>query len=224
MNVFNLKKQQRGQTLLETVVGIFIMVMGISASMSLVTFSLNSTRQVVSQLVGMGLAREGIEAVKNMRDTNWLKGNLDGDGCYQFPGGPSNSAPCYTDWQNSFYDIQTNPGQKTYALDINPTAVDGARFWLFNNENSRFALNFDSTGNSGRFYYPAGSVTGNSGYYRKIITREESPYTNDPSMRRLLVTSQVWWVDKGCPPSTDFPGNSKCGVELTAYLTNWRNY
>src|SRR3990167_3392339 len=95
-----LLNSQTGQTIIETVIGIFIMVMGITAAIGLATYSLSASTTVVKQMVGMGLAREAIEAVKNMRDTNWLKGSLVNT-CWNYQNS-SLTANCYQGWQNSF--------------------------------------------------------------------------------------------------------------------------
>ena len=53
---------------------------------------------ITKQIIATGLAREGIEAVKNMRDTNWLKDTLSVNGCYDFATGQANQANCYVNW------------------------------------------------------------------------------------------------------------------------------
>ncbi len=225
-NIVNIR-DQAGQTLVETMVGIFVLTIGISTALGLAISLYSSSNGAVKQVVGTGLAREGVEALFNMRATNWLKGQLSATGCYNFVTATNNDAPCHTDWQNvsGAYDIRSNPGSKSYVLDINPGLAGSTGYWLFDPENNGFALNYDSTATIGRFYYPAKSTSGTSEYYRKINIAEENPtYTNDPAFRRLKITSQVWWSDKGCPQSTTWPTSGKCRVELISYMTNWRNY
>lgn len=94
---------ERGQTIIETVIALSILTAGIGASVSLATHSLSASTSITKQLIGTGLAREAQEAVRNMRDTNWLKGTLNDPvnnppGCTDFSGGQG--AACYKDWEN----------------------------------------------------------------------------------------------------------------------------
>ncbi len=218
-------KNQIGQTLIETLVAIFILVMGITAALGLATFSLHSSTNIVKQLIGMGLAREGLEAVKNMRDTNWLKDTLVADGCYDFRTNTPNNAPCYLNWLNApgGYDIDPGSGSRQYLLDID---TEAETYWVFNNS-SVTALGFDPVALGTEFYNPAATAPDYFGtqYFRKIIVTKESiePY-DQPNLERLKVESQVWWTDKDCPAVADFPGTGECAVNLTVFLTNWKNY
>lgn len=220
---------QRGQTLIETLVAIFILIMGIVSAVGLAIFSLNASTNITKQVIATGLAREGIEAVKNMRDTNWLNTDLKGNGCYSFVTGNNNEASCYQNWQSGPYDIQANPSSKEFVLDFTPGNPESS-FWNLNEVSGgfggRYALNYDGRAELSGFYTAAIAPSGTSDYYRKIIITEEdpNPYSNDPLFRRLLVTSQVWWKDKQCPTSGDWPGEGKCSVQLETYLTNWKTY
>lgn len=214
-------------------VGVFVLTIGITTALGLAISIFNASTSAVKQVVGAGLAREGVEAVFNMRATNWLKGSLDPAGCYNFVTDTNNAAPCHTDWQyvSGWYDLRTNPSAspntKTFTLDFNPNQDATGPFWsLIQETQSKYALNYDATAAAGRFYYPSGAATGTSGYYRKITLKEEQPaYTNDPDLRRLRVISQVWWTDRGCPVASDWSATvPKCRIELVSYMTNWKNY
>ena len=62
--------RNKGQTLIETLAAVFILVMGVSASVGLAIYAFNTSGGVVKQIIATGLAREGLEAVRNMRDSN----------------------------------------------------------------------------------------------------------------------------------------------------------
>lgn len=64
-----------GQGLLETIVAIGIMMTGLISVMSLVVSNLNSEREAATRYQAVNLAREGIELMRNTRDSNWLSGN-----------------------------------------------------------------------------------------------------------------------------------------------------
>lgn len=220
---------QTGQTLVETMVAALVLVIGIGASVSLAIYGLNATTGVSKQLIGVGLAREGVEAVKNMRDTNWLRDSLEPDCSNFYTGG--DDAQCYYRWLNYNYDI--NPGGITsYALSFDAT-VAGNQYWQLVPTNSEYGLDYNPKNpefglytNYGR---PLDTSSGDSGFARRItLTVDDSfgpflpEYSTGP---RLKVAVDVWWTDKRCPILTEDPPTvQSCKVTLETYLTNWKDY
>jgi len=64
---------KKGQGLVELIVSIAIIEVGLFSVWSLFLVNFNAVREAEMRIVGVNLAREGIEAIKNIRDTNWLK-------------------------------------------------------------------------------------------------------------------------------------------------------
>lgn len=62
----------RGQTLLESLLAVTVIVIGIVAIVSLFIALNIAGRQNQDQLVASYLAQEGIEVIRNIRDSNWL--------------------------------------------------------------------------------------------------------------------------------------------------------
>lgn len=239
----SLSINQQGQTLIETLVAIFILIMGVSAATGLAIYAFNSSTSVVKQIIGNGLAREGVEAVKNMRDTNWLQDTLVQNGCYDYASSQSNAANCYQNWLSQKYCI--NPtgnngncnGSATtmnYNLSFNGTAdPDTGNYWILNTQRGctdgiscHYGLDLDPTnGTSGIYTADNSAVDGSSVYYRRIIITKDttSPFNQDVGPK-LIVKSQVWWVDKNCPRTSIWPGLGQCSVEVQSVLTNWKNY
>ena len=236
------RRPEQGQTIIETVVGIFIMTMGITAALGLATFSLHASTNIIKQLVGMGLAREGIESVKNMRDSNWLWDSLT-TGCYDYPTATLNAAPCYSHWLSTLgpggYNI--NPGgggSQPYRIYFDAAAQNNPTksnyYWNIQPANpTKYGMDYDATGgDNGLYFTPNGGADPGQPdgfgtyYYRKITLSlvNSNPYGVDSSLNLLKVESDVWWTDKRCPKSSTFPGVGPCGVQLTMYLTNWKNY
>ncbi len=234
MGRFHTHHHQDGQTLIETMVAIFIMVMGITAALSLALFAYSSSSAVTKNIIATGLAREGIEAVKNMRDTNWLQGTINDPvsnppGCHSFTNGSQN-AKCYRTWENQWMDISTGGGSKIFVLSINPT---DPKFWQFKGQagnTSGLQFDPDSSGVGFKGFYSTdvnNPVANGTADYKRSITITESansPFDQDTGPL-LLVNSQVWWTDKKCALVQTFaaalPG---CRLELQTYLTNWKNY
>ena len=74
-------KDQKGQGLLEVVIALGILTVGLFGVFTLVLGNFTSERAGMMRLQAMNLAREGIETVKNIRDSNWLaddKGTWEG--------------------------------------------------------------------------------------------------------------------------------------------------
>lgn len=235
-----------GQTLIETVVGIFILVMGISSAVGLANYALSSTANVTRQLIGMGLAREGAEAVRNMRDTNWLKDTLAVNECWNYETSQDNAANCYLDWLGAngashLYCLDPSSGNgnncngnqvtKDYYLgfEFNTTTKDYQ--WIFRKNNDLYGLNFDSSNSGGTgFYFSSSNVSclnASSDYCRSIkITKITTPpYDKTDIGPLLLVESKVWWIAKNCPRVNTFEeAPQSCRIKLSTYLTNWRNY
>lgn len=58
--------------MLEAMVSIFIMIVGVSGAMTLVSGGILNIGVAEDRLVAINLAQEGLEVMHNIRDTNWL--------------------------------------------------------------------------------------------------------------------------------------------------------
>lgn len=222
MNIRN----QKGQTLIETIVAIFMLTTALTAGLGLAIYALSSSANNTNQVIATNLAREGIEVVRGMRDSNWLAGDALGGSwdlqpCLDLDA--SGSQMCYPrtyqpspPWNN--YDI-VSPSNRQLQFTI------GTKVW-----------NFDSTPSYNMYLQNDGSYTHtNNGtfstYARAVVITQDSTgpdYTNQHSNWELKVRSVVAWRGKGC---TDFPTNqnldtlnTKCKITLEERLTNWKDY
>jgi type II secretory pathway pseudopilin PulG len=251
---FKIPQASAGQTMIETLVAIFMLTMGVSAALGLAIFAFSSSTNIAKQIIATGLAREGLEAVKNMRDTNWLQQTSINTNCWNYVSNDL-TASCYKNWLNQQYclDPKNNNGhgncngnnsiQSDYFLGFD-SAANG--YWVLEPQrncgsNCNYGLWLDKTNQNGYgFYYP-GTKTGSnwngvvcdnnanmSDYCRKITITEDpnpAPYNQATEGPLLKVQSFVWWVDKKCPRAADWPQASPtCRLELDMYLTNWKNY
>ena len=64
---------RQGFTLLETIISIFIVTMGVGAVFALVNQTIGGTQIISSKLTATYLAQEGIESIREIRDSNFLK-------------------------------------------------------------------------------------------------------------------------------------------------------
>lgn len=74
-NIFS--EKNKGFTMIEMVIAIFILVVAIIGSYYYFSRITIATSVISSRLTAAYLAQEGLEIIRNMRDDNWLKGVAD---------------------------------------------------------------------------------------------------------------------------------------------------
>lgn len=82
-----MRKNDSGFTLIESMIAVGLIVTGVVGVLTLVSRSIGFNGLAFNQLTAANLAQEGIEIVRNIRDTNWINGvawdNGLADGDYQ---------------------------------------------------------------------------------------------------------------------------------------------
>lgn len=76
-----LNKNKKGQGLVEVIIALGVITTGIIGVLTLTYSSLSASETSIKQIVAVNLAREGVEVVRNIRDSNWLSNDtnwLDG--------------------------------------------------------------------------------------------------------------------------------------------------
>src|SRR3989338_5345228 len=76
---YEIRNLQRGFTLVETIVSLGILMLGIGASLTLVTATVSYSKQTESLIVVVNLAREGLEIVRAIRDVGGFDALPGGD-------------------------------------------------------------------------------------------------------------------------------------------------
>jgi len=121
----NLTKKEKGFTLIETLVAIFILVIAITGPMSAASNSLKASFLARDQVVAFYLAQDAVEAIKNLRDDQALGGddwreipNLKGNcispsgnykECNFSPGDNSNIYTCGSGGNADIYNLKCDP-------------------------------------------------------------------------------------------------------------------
>ena len=70
----SLGKKYHGQSLMESIIAIGLIMSVVVSSISISIYTTRLGRSSQNNLVAYNLAREGIEYVRNIRDSNWLAG------------------------------------------------------------------------------------------------------------------------------------------------------
>jgi len=163
-------------TLLEVILAITVLTLAVGGSFVLISQTIASVSVVQSKLAASYLAQEGIEIIKNIRDTNWLKfqpwdQGLEGGDC----------------WEG---DYQTLLPPDYHFLTSCP--------FPYQYDNLRF-LGIDENGFYGYSYLPENKTI----FKRKITISDkedlDKDLEKDPEEKpdRLKVSVEVLWVERG---------------------------
>ncbi len=155
-------------TLLEVIIAITVLTIAIGGSFALIQQTLIASSQNKLKLTAYYLAQEGIEIIRNIRDSNWLK---------QKRKDPDVS------WDAGLADGLSVGESRDYIADYNDTSLSS-----FEDK----PLNLDS---SGFYSYSSGEPTL---FKRKIsIAKEDIPETADPNDYSLKISVVVNWSERG---------------------------
>lgn len=109
----------RGTTLIEFLAAFAVITTGLMAVMGLALSNRTLSQGNVDQMIATNLAREGIELIMQMRDSNWLagapfdggsltNGTGDGTGTFVWSGDPAQASPAFDFTATTFADDATN--------------------------------------------------------------------------------------------------------------------
>jgi Tfp pilus assembly protein PilV len=76
--MINIHTNQQGQGLLETIVALGIIITGVVGMLNLTLSNQSASLDAKERLIATNTAREGIEIVRSIRDTNWLNCTITG--------------------------------------------------------------------------------------------------------------------------------------------------
>ncbi len=165
------KSFSKSFTLLEVILAITVLTIAVGGIFTLVSQTIASVSATQSRLIASYFVQEGIEIVKNIRDTNWLKfqpwdqgleeGNWEGD--YQTGAPPDcpSLAPCFF-----------------------PCQYESLHF-----------LGIDNDGFYGYNYLPE-----NKTIFKRKITISDGEDLDDPpdgEIDRLKISVEVFWKERG---------------------------
>jgi len=192
------QKKRRGFTLLEVIIAIFILTVGAGASFALIQQTLLASSLIEFKIIAAYLAQEGIEIVRNIRDTNWLQEQRNTD--------PAKSSP----WDDGLCELP--PGEICgWQADYTTATFTGTDF-----ENCGDAGHYNCNAYSGSFLY----IDGNTGFYRYLV----APGPNDTKTvfkrkisispidaDRIQILVEVEWEERDRSHS----------FKALEYITNW---
>lgn len=75
-------KKSPGETLLEVIVALLVISMGAATATSLIITAIRANVFNKDSLIALNLAQEGLEYMRNLRDSNWLAYSANTQGCW----------------------------------------------------------------------------------------------------------------------------------------------
>lgn len=184
-----------GESLLEVVVALMILGSVLILSFSLLGQANRTTENVKNKIIALDIAREGIEATRNIRDTNWLKhSGRRRQNWLCLPASPD----CVEKITEGLYTVAFAEAQEQYLL----TKYAGSDPLDLSNESadfSDFKLWFDGT----RYTH---EEAGNEPtlFYRQIFLAPETPFADS---------------DMSEPGFCDGAGDACAGAKLEVVVT-----
>lgn len=194
-------KSQKGQTLLEVIFVLSLVIIALLAIMALIMSNIAGTSTSKLRIVASNLAREGVEVARGIRDNNWLSYS-------EWNHGLSDGSNDYT--AIASFDETRNEWQLDFVPD-DLTDDDTILYFYAQNGLYRQEVGY--------------SLEGVASIYRRLITLD--PICSDGSIKEsgagcedvpsvsqvgVRVRSEVFWVDHGRDYS----------IMVEDWLYNWR--
>lgn len=194
-------KNNNAQSLVETVVAVAIIMIGVVSTLTLAFATVRAGTESEARVIAVNLAREGIEVVKNIRDSNWLEieeGNFtdscaDGGPCWDkythagpsIPGGEDYSCVVYFDDINNIWKLDCGPND-------------------FNHVNCGPTLSHDCT----QLFRYKGSEQKLYGFYNHLLNEDPGNDYESVPYKRLVKANEI------CDDESIKEDGEKCDVKV----------
>lgn len=183
-----ISKKNTGFTLIETLVAVSIFAGSILALVAILSNSLADTQYAKKKVIATYLAQEGVEYIRNIRDSFVLYETVEGQGWDEFQLAVYN---CLED--------EENPGATTGSCDFDAASITAGEAGIIPcvGGNCRQLLYDDA---NARYGYQSGV---NSGFVRKISGKQIGGAGSD----EILIVSTVYWTQGSGDYSVSFADN-----------------
>jgi len=193
---------KKGESLVEVIMAIFVVALGSGVATSLIISALQANSFSRDNLIALNLAVEGIEAIREIRDANWLRFSYNKEQCWNIR---PDASDCETGTRIAVGPYTVNLDTTSYNWNIPNPALTGNLNLDHPDDtiNNQYRLYYDA---SHTMYTPPGAP-GNekSPFYRMVSIG----YPNDEMMS---ISSLVQWKSQGVTHQ----------VSLQTTLTNYQ--
>ncbi len=217
-------RNKKGETITETIIALSILAIGITLSSTLMASSLRNINVSKNRFIAVNIAREGIEAMRNIRDTNWLKFSSSRRTCW-------NHSPQADPATDNCIDVDSD--------GVSDNAIELGDYIIYKDEDHRwrladattgsapvidhtplFTVDIDEDGESDMYNHSPDLISDALGttpqptvFKRKITIEylQDDGTEGDVDNNRMRVTSAVSWFRSGIERT----------VELKTHLTDY---
>lgn len=149
-----------GFTLVEVMAAVTILSIGLIGSLNLINYNLRNISFQKNKIIASGLVEDGMERVRNVRDTNWLKGEADWK--HDIKGvNPSNKTVKFFCGDNDHQQIPSSP--QTFS-----DCGENCRVYIYTKTVDSSKCYSDNFGNQAGYSY----IT--TDFYRLVTLNEKS--------------------------------------------------
>ncbi len=210
------------ESLIEVIIAIFVVSLGAGIASTLVVSALQSNSFSRDNLLALNLAVEGIEAMRDIRDTNWLKFSFDRKNCWDLIPRAAACVDPNLKIEDANYTVYLD---KSYNWQLISVGTD-----------SGSALDLDAVNKSTNSSYQLAILTSGGSSEKKIYssnkTLNENPSSftnlaqNDPFYDRFYRMIQVNHLDANSISVTSVvqwkSQNVVHSIKLSTLLTNYQ--
>lgn len=224
-------------SLLEVIIATFLLAIAAVSATVLIVGALQANRISKNKMIAINLAREGLELVRNVRDSNWIQYSaytkcwnvIPGVVCDGASPDSSNADAEYfihhdaVVGSEAYYRIGIDPTDFTINLEASPNhepldlefgaAADNNEFLLYSS-----GIDTDGDGVEDNFVYCHDNTATATDFYREIrFVYEDTNSSGDPDQEDQIVkvTSTVQWHERS--------RTHQVQVQLITKLTNYHD-
>ncbi|MDD2870657.1 MAG: hypothetical protein PHS49_01595 [Candidatus Gracilibacteria bacterium] len=211
-------------SIVEAMVVMLIVVTGVVGMYNILTKSTQLTTNVKNKIQAIQIARQGIEAFTNIRDTNWILFSSDYLNCWNVlnynpqcigdDGGIND-----TDGNATTYDIKENQNYKIYLNEDNRWILENTSNFTPNNFSNSDYRNFFKVGLNNGIYTQSGITEELIPFYTreiKVNYLQEDGITNgNESDPKIKISSIVQRIDN--------TSSQAHKIVIEQVLSNWKS-
>lgn len=200
-------KENKGFTLIELITALSLISIALVAVISLLVSTLKTSKASKDELIAANLAREGIELIRNIRDTNWLKCNEE-----------TTSSACRwghfaTDTEGNLKKINKN---NKYILEFNPFNENSIPILRQVQDDDDINISICTIGQNQAYIHSNIDCNADGAEKEETIFSRHITFTQNHadvnSTDEIQVTVTVEWTEQSQDRS----------ISLTEYLYNWQ--
>ncbi|MDO8571923.1 MAG: segregation/condensation protein A [bacterium] len=198
VSVGSMRSNQKGSTLIELITAIFMLSLALVSALAFTTVNFKNESIGASRLVASNLAREGVELSRNIRDTNWIKGEAFNTGL-----------------ENGCSIIPSTIDRFTLQVACPEKIMEDTAFRIYRDTNKKTLYQGQTgleTEQETQFYRSIAITPVCIKIVDGISTDTPDVQCSSDETIGLQVSSDVHWVQ----------GGSEYNVRMTEQLYNWR--